>query len=342
MGGYGLIDLFAGVGGLDIAARSLGVPAVGIEWDKDVCATRRAAGLATVEGDVRTFSPADFPHANVLAGGPPCQTFSIAGQGVGRRALEGVQHFARRMANREDVSVCLAGTDDPRTGLVLEPLRWVLAAVDAGRPYESVVLEQVPTALPVWETVGKVLLAEGYSVVHGVLNAEEFGVPQTRRRAVLIARRRGVAVLPQSTHRRYRKYVSGSGGDLALPQCVSMGEVLKRDRPFVLVSNYGSFGDPAARGRRTSDQPAPTVTGKINRNRVVTAEGIDLDRLTAAEAGCLQGFPSSHPWAGKGIFQQIGNAMPPRLAEHVLTAALALDHEPAPVRTGGVGRLFGR
>jgi DNA (cytosine-5)-methyltransferase 1 len=335
MGEYGMIDLFAGVGGLDLAARSLGIPAVGIEWDQDVCATRRATGLATVEGDVRAFSPTDFPHANVLVGGPPCQTFSVAGQGLGRRALEGVQRFVRLMANREDISAFLSEREDPRTSLVLEPLRWALAAVDAGRPYESVVLEQVATTLPVWEAVGKVLLAEGYSVVYGVLNAEEFGVPQTRRRAVLIARRRGVAVLPQPTHRRYRKDVSGSADDLALPQWVSMGEVLKRDRPFALVSNYGSIGDLTARGRRTSDQPAPTVTGKVSRNRVVTEEGIDLGRLTVAEAGCLQGFPSSHPWAGKGIFQQIANAMPPRLAEHVLTAALGFDHEPAPVRTGG-------
>ncbi|WP_245791561.1 DNA cytosine methyltransferase [Actinacidiphila rubida] len=101
MGEYGLIDLFAGVGGLDLAARSLGVPAVGIEWDHDACAIRRAAGLATVEGDVRTFSPADFPHANVLVGGPPFQPFSVAGQGVGKRPIVGVQQFARRVAHRE-------------------------------------------------------------------------------------------------------------------------------------------------------------------------------------------------------------------------------------------------
>ncbi|WP_432086143.1 DNA cytosine methyltransferase [Streptomyces sp. bgisy095] len=330
MSEYRLIDLFAGVGGLSLAARSLGVPSVGIEWDQDACSTRRASGLATVEGDVRDFCPADFPDANVLVGGPPCQTFSAAGHGAGRRTLEAVQHSLRHMANREKVPSRLAGMDDERRVLVLEPLRWALAALDANRPYEAVVLEQVPAALPVWEAVGDVLRVEGYSVAHGVLHAEEFGVPQTRRRAVLIARRHGVAALPTPTHRRYHKGPSSPADGPSLLPPVTMGEALNRRRPFVLVSSYGSGGNPAVRGKRSSYQPAPTVTGKIGRSRVITEEGVESDRLTVAEAGRLQGFPDDHPWSGRGIFQQIANAVPPPLAEHVLSAALAFDHNPAP------------
>ncbi|MFD7526550.1 DNA cytosine methyltransferase [Streptomyces sp. NPDC059849] len=333
---YELVDLFAGVGGLHLAARSLGVPAVGIEWDAGACATRRAAGLATVKGDVRAFAPANFPGANVLVGGPPCQTFSVAGHGAGRRALDDVQRFARRMADREDITACLAELNDPRAGLVLEPLRWALAAVDSGCPYEAVVLEQVPTALPVWEEVGKALLAEGYSVAHGVLSAEEFGVPQTRRRAVLIARRHGTAALPKPTHRRYRKKPFGTTDDLALSPWVAMGEALNRPAPFIVVSNCGSGGDVRARGRRTSAEPAPTVTGKISRNRVIAEDCTALDRLSHSEAGCLQSFPADYPWAGKDIYQQIGNATPPLLAESILAAALDLDRSPAHTGTGSV------
>ncbi|MFH8632887.1 DNA cytosine methyltransferase [Streptomyces lydicus] len=325
-----MIDLFAGVGGLDLAARAMDVPAIGIEWDKGACATRRAAGLRTVEGDVRDFGPADFPSANVLAGGPPCQSFSVAGRGAGRQALDVVQRFARRMADREDPEVIAAGLAelaDERTGLVLEPLRWALKAVDDECPYETIVLEQVPCALPAWEFVGQVLADEDYEVTHGVLRAEEFGVPQTRQRAVLIARRHGEAALPKPTHRAYRKAPSGAADDLTLLPWVAMGEALNRGEPFVVTSNYGTGGDPKRRGRRTSDEPAPTVTGKINRNRVATEGGIDLNRLSIAEAGILQSFPADYPWAGMAISQQIGNAIPPLLAAHILASALDLPEQ---------------
>lgn len=197
------VDLFAGPGGLDLGARHAGLDAVGIEWSPDACRTRRAAELATVEGDVRRYGPGDFPDATVLLGGPPCQTFTVAGQGAGRRALDTVLALAGRLAVRRSIAAALSSLGDERTGLVLEPLRWALAAADAGRPYSTIVLEQVPAVLPVWEAFGRILRAEGYSVACGVLHAEEFGVPQTRRRAVLVARRGAPAALPVATHRRY-------------------------------------------------------------------------------------------------------------------------------------------
>lgn len=326
---YSIVDLFAGPGGLDVAAHWLGIPVHGIEWDADACATRKAASLSTDHADVRAVGPRHFQDATVLVGGPPCQTYTLAGGGAGRRALDRVLHFVKQMAAGVDVSAAVDALDDERTGLVLEPLRWIIEAAEFGLPYDAVVLEQVPAVLPVWRAMGEALAGLGYQVDCGVLRTEQYGVPQTRRRAILVAHRHRTPSLPSPTHRAYRKGVRRTEGDSALLPWVTMSDILERDDDFVVVSNYGSGGDPRARGRRTSDEPAATVTGKVSRNRVINLDGVELPRFSFAEAGRLQTFPEDYPWKGKGVAQQIGNAIPPRLGAHVLASALGLNIDDA-------------
>ncbi|MEV6289899.1 DNA cytosine methyltransferase [Streptomyces sp. NPDC051896] len=340
---FHIVDLFAGPGGLDIAAKALGVSSIGVEWDTGAYATRTRAGLPTVHKDVRKCSPTDpaFRGANVLAGGPPCQTFTVAGHGAGRRALDTVLKFVQRLVDRDEwsnIEADLAELKDERTGLVLQPLHWALEAIDNPEldPYHAIVLEQVPAVLPVWEAYAKALSDE-YETDFDVLRTEEFGVPQTRKRAVLIARRRNEVGtlhshhplrLPSPTHQRYRGGTSREAegftmGDAVPEKWVSMAQALpKRPTPFTVISNYGTGGDPKARGERRSDQPSATVTGKISRNRVVGPHGID--RFSFSEAGRLQTFPAEYPWSGSDISQQIGNAVPPRLGMHIISAALGL------------------
>lgn len=330
-----IVDLFAGPGGLDVAAHWLGVPSIGIELDESAIATREAAGLSSIWSDVTSWSPTDFtPAFNVLAGGPPCQTYTVAGNGHGRRALTHVLNLVELLAEGQVARVLseLEFHKDPRTGLVLQPLLWALTALEAGRPFEAIVLEQVPAVKPVWEAMADVLRTKGYGADVQVLRAEEFGVPQTRRRAVLIARlhvpNRDV-VFPEPTHQKYVRTAVDVDPVLdfesGLPKWVSMGEVLDVGEPFTVISNYGTGGNPKNRCKRTSDRPAFTVTGKASRNKIkITRTADESRRFGSLEAGRLQTFPDAFPWRGRDISQQIGNAIPPRLGTHVLNHILGV------------------
>ncbi|MFD4247303.1 DNA cytosine methyltransferase [Streptomyces sp. NPDC058525] len=338
-----IVDLFGGPGGWDVAAQQLGLSVTGIEHDHSACETRRAAGLGTVEGDVRAYGPADFPTATDLIGSPPCQPYSIGGKGAGRRALDTVLHFASLLAARTDIRSGLATLDDERTGLVLEPLRWVLEALDTGRPFRTVMLEQVPTVLPVWEAMAQILRCEGYTVVTGRLHAEAYGVPQTRSRAVLVARWRDGAALPAPTHRRYSRSTAQEGGDFALLPWVSMAQALgwgMTHRPALTVAVGTAAGGPdpscvGGSGSRATLYGERDAGRWIADTRLVPADALpayrggrkDMIRVSVADAAALQTFPSDHPFQGTRTkqYEQIGNAMPPVLAEAVIRRALASE-----------------
>ncbi|MFE3646291.1 DNA cytosine methyltransferase [Streptomyces sp. NPDC059152] len=387
--GIRMLDLFAGPGGLDVAAHFLGFKSIGIEWDRNACETRYAAGLPTIHADVSVMRESRFDEiprsVEILTGGPPCQSFSVAGKGAGRRALDTVKSYIHRLVHGDDETTIdeeLRALDDPRTALVLEPLRWLLKAIETeGRePYKVIVLEQVPAALPLWDVYAR-LLEGGDGRLRGYkydaecweLKTEQYGVPQTRTRAVLVARLPGYGAgkppktthLPFDVHRRIRKTAkvdtqqAGSESSENKSPWISMADALNNasqlkdshvdvsrlrtggSTTFFVVSNYGSGGDPKNRGRRNSSEPAFTVTGKISRNKVYKSEedkkAARSVRFTIPESGVLQTFPHNFPWSGNDQAQQVGNAVPPLLGMHVLSKALRGNapepHELADART---------
>lgn len=250
------VDLFAGPGGWDVAAGHMGVRSQGIEWDDSACLTRAAANHETVQADVALLDPRDYPSTGQIAS-PPCQGFSLAGKGAGRedsiallQELE-VAHTADDI-NRiiEHLSVKMT---DARTLLVLEPLRWALT----NKPM-WLAWEQVPLVQPIWDACALVLQANGYSVDTRVLTAEQYGVPQTRRRSVLVARNRamtgtlGPAKLPTPTHSKYHNRTP-ERLDAGVPKWVSMAEAMgwgMTRRPYFTVAAGTASGgaDPAMIG----------------------------------------------------------------------------------------------
>lgn len=226
-----IVDGCSGPGGWDLGLAILGRAGdvVGLEWDADACATRAAVGLRTIRCDIAAYPPEAFARQDVegFIASPPCPAFSKAGK------REGLKDGPRliRHAHR-----CRTGWTPPsarpwhhpESRLVLEPLRWVWQL----RP-RWVALEQVPDVLPMWRATAHALEAWGYSVWTGELNTADYGVGQTRRRAILIARRDGLpAGPPPPTHTDTREVVGrarkrrGPGASLFLEPWVSMAEVL--------------------------------------------------------------------------------------------------------------------
>lgn len=288
-----ILDLFAGPGGWDQGARDAGYtgPLIGIECDESACATATAAGHPRLRADVAAIDPDEHRGVDGLIASPPCQAWSMAGDRKGELDRESV--FSRITAHARSRKPDTVAWHDERSALTAQPMRYAAAL----RP-RWIALEQVPPVLPLWEHMAALLRELGYRAWTGVLSAERYGVPQTRRRAILIARRDGLPVgPPEPTHQPYRSGHAPAGPDLfgePLPPPVSMADALgwgmperpawtvtaggtgtggaevfgnatcrQQLRDVVYRSNYNGDSDNGIRTTRQPDEPCTTITGKI-------------------------------------------------------------------------------
>jgi DNA (cytosine-5)-methyltransferase 1 len=249
----------------------------------------------------------DWSAAQLLVGGPPCQSFSNSGNREGLRELENVLDAIRTFDFTREFA-------DERTGMVLQPLRWIVERLMVERPFEFIALEQVPTVLPVWQEYAKVLKGLGYRSATGILNAQDFGVPQDRSRAVYLGSLNGYPALPMPTHF----------------EPVGFAQALGLYGDWTLVSNNTSQAHRDRRSVRHNPAPSFTLTGRCCRMHVVPGHiepprsmvGLGGRNITIVEAGILQGFPREFAWVGSkdDVQQQIGNAIPPPMAEAMIKA----------------------
>lgn len=376
-----ILDPYAGPRGWSEGLRRLDLTDIGIEVDPWACATAVAAGHRTIRADVATFPLGHLAgRVEGLIASPPCQSFSSAGKGEGRAMVAPLA--AAIHAGRWD-----AYTNDAWAH-VLQPGRWV----DTLRP-RWVALEQVPPVLPLWRAYAHRWQQAGYSTWAGVLNAADYGVPQTRQRAILLASLDRPVGPPPPTHARdpqpslfgaLRPHVSmadalGWRADVELHHVRGAGMTERHgDRPgrlatepafsieggcwrrMVIRTNQDSLVRKGVTKRYERDvgRPSPTLTGlariwawdrpatTIAGDPRITArchhdegsqgadakttdqvragdyEGTEPIRLTLSEALTLQSFDPTYPIQGTKTkaFEQVGNAVPPLLAAHVISA----------------------
>lgn len=314
-----ILDLFAGPGGWDhgLLAHLRIDDVVGVEIDGHACSTRAAAGLHTIRADVSAWPPRG--DVSGLIASPPCQAFSRAGRRAGKDDAKALRSHLLASSRGWIEPPPASEWADPRSALVLEPLRYVLEL----RP-QWVALEQVPPVLALWQTMDVVLGGLGYHCWTGVVDAADYGVPQHRKRAVLLAHIDHRVSEPRKTHGPGRR------------PYVTMADALGWDRSVEYPRN-DQTGTPVDLDWPWK-RPAPTIAGRLlapdpgsnaNRFNGSTKSRNDGYRISEREAGQLQSFPHDYPWSGPASSrpEQIGNAVPPLLAAHVIASLLGIEQE---------------
>ncbi|WP_460073365.1 DNA cytosine methyltransferase [Streptomyces sp. YKOK-I1] len=325
---YTSVEICAGAGGQAVGLHNAGFKHTAlIEIDKDACQTLKKNierssewdGCKVIEADLRGFDPAELGlepgELDLLAGGVPCPPFSAAGKQLGR--------------------------DDERD---LFPT--MLDLVDELDP-KAVMIENVrglldPKFAEYRQDIIKRLESMGYEECYwDILEAKNYGVPQLRPRAILVAMKPEYA-----QHFEHKKPTESKQ--------VSVGEALYDS----MRARYDATADPRAEQafnrwyERALEGVAPTVVGGSKKHggadlgptrakRAWADLGVcglgvanephemkDVERdlfaaagpkLTVTQAALIQGFDDDWKFSGRktAAYRQVGNAFPPPVAKAV-------------------------
>jgi DNA (cytosine-5)-methyltransferase 1 len=334
-----IVHGFAGIGWSEVLPP--GSNEIGMELNAAACRTRKAAGHATIQCDVTQYPTWVFKGRKIKKiDSPPCPGFNKSGKKLGLLDLPLVHQAIEDLSRGKDTRAVIgAACRDERSILTAEPMRWHYDL----QP-EWICMEQVPSVLPVWQQYAEILRGWGYSAVAGVLDAADFGLGQTRKRAVLIASRVREVALPAPTH-----------GGLGQPAHVAMADVVGwgyTQRPAPSVTGGGTYtGGAEPFGNGTRQAMARTI-GTVDKHgrplwrdrdvplRKPTAAELAAGKIprpnlrpTVAECAALQGFRPGLVFDGNAGERHliVGNAVPIPLALAVLTAAAGLgEQQPAP------------
>lgn len=316
-----VVSFFAGAGGLDLGFENAGFK-VGwaCEYDKNIWETYRANHPNTFldTRSITNVQPEDLPeNIEGIIGGPPCQSWSLAGS--------------------------MKGIDDPRGKLFYDYLRLLKAKKPKFFVAENVPGMLSPTHINEFLKIVDKFKECGYTVTYKLLNAWDFGVGQDRKRVIIIGYRNDLGIefnfnnlKPVEKKLVLRDVIS----DLPAPIPALEKNNANEDTGAFANNEYfiGSFSsifmsrnrirtweEPSftiqASGRQAPIYPGSDPMRKLDKNKWEFT-GENYRRLSVRECARIQGFPDSFIFIYSKVdngYKMIGNAVPVPLAQAIAT-----------------------
>lgn len=200
------VEIFSGAGGL---ATGIGLSGVMheafVEWNSDACKTLRMNYPQEIvhEGDIREFDFSVYTGVDMIAGGPPCQPFSIGGKAKGGldcrdmfpQAVRSIRELLPKAFFFENVKGLLRSSFEDYLEYILLQLKYPTILNDS----DNIALH----INNIERRKGHIPLNEQYDVQINLVNAADYGVPQKRERVIIVGIRKDLAVkweLPSKTH----------------------------------------------------------------------------------------------------------------------------------------------
>lgn len=301
-----VLDLFCGCGGFSLGLTEAGMDVIlGVDvWDKAIESYTKNMKHMGLCKDLTSFTPQEcstfLKHpVDVIVGGVPCQSFSIAGK---------------------------RDKNDPRGSLFMEYIKYL----DYFSP-KAFLFENVVGILSMKTNSGEKvidiimdLLSKNYDCVRSAMYASDYEVPQNRRRVIIMGIRKDLGITPSfpSVVSKERIPVSKVllpreqvGEKLFLSKKALEGIKKKKDR---MLSEKKGFGAQFL----NNDKPSFTIPArywKDGYDALVKYSDEEVRRLSITEIKRIQTFPDSYELSGtkKDQIIQLGNAVACRFAYHL-------------------------
>lgn len=298
------LELCAGGGGAALGLEQAGFShAALIDNDPHACATLRGNRpyWNVIEADMRRFDATYWRDVDLLSGGLPCPPFSIAGKQLG--ADDDRNMFPSMLRIVKEVQ--------PRAVLI-ENVRGILTARFAGFRAQ----------------IDKAFDDMGFDAYWAGFNAADFGVPQIRFRAFLVALRRGATkplVWPTAAQSNPSS-VGESIGDLMAERgwrgAHPWAQKAASPAPTIVGGSHKHGGPDLGPTRARREWAQLGVDGLGLANEPPPRDFSGMPRLTVPMVARLQSFPDEWKFAGSKThaYRQVGNALPVKLAFAVAKA----------------------